>query len=186
MNTFLISDSHFSHRGIVKFLRADGVTKERPWDNIEEMDEALVKNWNSVVREKDTVIHLGDVVINRSALPILARLNGIKELVKGNHDVFRLDEYTPYFKNIHGGRSFDDFILTHIPVHPASIERWKGNVHRHTHSNKVMRSLIRNPDGKIVQEIDTRYLCVSVEQIDYTPIAWEEVKKRFEEQNSDY
>ena len=48
-NTFIISDTHFSHKGIVKFLRADGVTKERPWGTIEKMDEALVANWNSVV-----------------------------------------------------------------------------------------------------------------------------------------
>jgi calcineurin-like phosphoesterase family protein len=177
-NTFLCGDTHFSHRGIVKFLRADGVTKERPWDNIEEMDEALVNNWNSVVRPTDTVIHLGDVVINRSALPILDRLNGIKELVKGNHDVFRLDEYSPYFKNIHGGRSFDDFILTHIPVHPASIERWKGNIHGHLHSNRVMKKIFHS--GWDV--IDPKYLCVSMEHINYTPISWEDCKKRFEEQ----
>lgn len=185
-NTFICSDSHFSHRGIVNFLRADGVTKERPWDNIEDMDEALVKNWNSVVRPQDKVIHLGDVVINRSALPILSRLNGIKQLVKGNHDVFRLEEYAQYFENIHGCRSFDDFILTHIPVHPASIERWKGNIHGHTHSNRVMgQRWYRDEEGEwnyAKDIIDPRYLCVSMEHINYTPISWEDCKKRFEEQ----
>lgn len=182
MNTFVLSDTHFSHRGIVQFLRADGVTKERPWDNIEEMDEALVSNWNSVVKEKDKVIHLGDVVINRSALPILARLNGIKELVKGNHDVFRLEEYAQYFKNIHGCRSFDGFILTHIPVHEASIERWKGCIHGHLHSNRVTKEKYNSWTGEYEQVINPRYLCVSMEHINYTPIAWEDVKKRFEEQ----
>lgn len=179
-NTFIVSDTHFSHRGIVKFLRADGVTKERPWDNIEEMDEALIENWNSVVRPTDTVIHLGDVVINRSALPILEKLNGVKKLVKGNHDVFRLEEYTPYFKDILGSKSYDDFILTHIPVHEASIERWKGNIHGHLHSNRVMTLEYRNCDT--FQVIDPRYLCVSMEHINYTPISWEDCKKRFEEQ----
>ncbi len=57
LNIFIVSDTHFSHRGIVQFLRADG-QKERPWNNIEEMDEALVKNWNSVVRPKDKIYHL--------------------------------------------------------------------------------------------------------------------------------
>jgi calcineurin-like phosphoesterase family protein len=193
-NMFVISDTHFSHKGIVQFLRPDG-TKERPWDNIEEMDEALVKNWNSVVGPKDKVVHLGDVVINRSALKILSRLNGIKSLVKGNHDGFRLEEYAEYFKNIHGNNTYDDFLLTHIPVHPLNIGRWKGNIHGHLHSERVIKeqgyfSKGSDVDGSsdwwFPDVVDPRYLCVSVEQIDYTPLAWEDCKKRFEEQQSDY
>jgi calcineurin-like phosphoesterase family protein len=187
--TFLISDTHFSHRGIVQFLRPDGVTKERPWNNIEEMDEALVANWNSVVRPQDTVYHLGDVVINRSALPILARLNGTKILVKGNHDVFRLDEYAPYFKDIRGSAKLNDYLLTHIPVHPASIERWKGNIHGHLHSGRVYKTKLTtiNPGERggylgYVAIPDPAYLCVSVEHTNYTPITLNEVMKRFEEQ----
>lgn len=180
MNIFLVSDTHFSHRGIVKFLRADGVTKERPWDSIEEMDETLIKNWNSVVRPQDRTYHLGDVVINRSALPILNRLNGEKILVKGNHDVFRAEEYLAYFKDLRGNAVLDDFLLTHIPVHPASIERWKGNFHGHLHSNRVMHQY---QDGGILKiRRDPRYLCLSVEQTNFTPISLEEAKKRFKEQ----
>lgn len=192
-NIFLISDTHFSHRGIVQFLRADGVTKERPWDNIEEMDEALVKNWNSVVSPKDKVYHLGDVVINRSALPILDRLNGEKVLIKGNHDVFRADEYLRYFKDIRGTHSLGgrgEFILSHIPVHPFYVtERWKGNIHGHLHSGKVtiVKQYIENAGERgshIAHKAvpDPRYLCVSVEQINYTPISFEEAKKKWEEQ----
>lgn len=175
MNTFLVSDTHFGHIGVTQFLNKDG-SKLRPWDNIEEMDEALVENWNKVVRPKDKVIHLGDVVINRRALPILSRLNGTIELVKGNHDVFRLDEYTPYFKNIHGAKQFDGYILTHIPVHPYQMERFAGNIHGHLHSEKVMEE-VETLMGYISVE-DTRYTCVSVEQIDYTPISWDDLKKR--------
>jgi calcineurin-like phosphoesterase family protein len=175
--TYLTSDTHFSHRGIVQFLRPDG-SKERPWDNIEEMDEALVANWNSVVRPKDKVWHLGDVVINRSALPILARLNGEKILVKGNHDVFRVEEYTPYFKDIRGSATLNGLLLTHIPVHPDSLERWGRNVHGHLHSGSVMRQGI----WWGTFENDPRYLCVSVEHTNYTPITLNEVMKRFEEQ----
>lgn len=186
MNIFLISDTHFSHRGIVKFLRADGVTKERPWDNIEEMDEALVKNWNSVVRPQDKVYHLGDVVINRSALPILDRLNGEKVLIKGNHDVFRADEYLKYFKDIRGTHSLGgkgEFILSHVPVHPFyATERWRGNIHGHLHGSRVTQTVFDGSWYGQHSEIDPRYLCVSVEQINYTPISFEEAKKRFEEQ----
>ena len=73
--TWLIADPHFGHAGVTKFLREDG-SKLRPWDSVEEMDEALVKNWNSVVGDKDRVYLLGDVVINRKALPIISRLKG--------------------------------------------------------------------------------------------------------------
>lgn len=190
--TFVCSDTHFPHRGIVKFLREDNVTKERPWDTIEEMDEALVKNWNSVVRPSDTVYHLGDVVINRSALPILGRLNGTKILVKGNHDVFRAEEYLEYFKDIRGSAVLNNLIMTHIPLHPDSIERWDGNVHGHLHSKRVMaesleyyHGIYKSGAGSFYHEkrgIDPRYLCVSMEHINYTPISLEEVMKRFKEQ----
>jgi calcineurin-like phosphoesterase family protein len=180
--TYLISDTHFSHRGIVQSLRPDG-SKERPWDNIEEMDEALVKNWNSVVRPKDKIYHLGDVVINRSALPILARLNGEKILVKGNHDVFRIEEYTPYFKDVSGSATLNGLLLTHIPVHPDSLERWGRNVHGHLHSGRVTQTIRRvaDRDEWYDEQIDPRYLCVSVEHTNYTPITLNEVMKRFEE-----
>lgn len=169
-NIFLVADTHFGHKGVTQFLRADGVTKERPWDNVEEMDEALVKNWNKVVGVKDKVYHLGDVVINRKALKILSRLNGEKVLIKGNHDLFRLEEYTPYFKDIRGSHPLAGFILTHIPIHPNSLSRWEGNIHGHLHSNIVTLS-----DGSP----DTRYMCLSVEHINYTPISLEDAIIRF-------
>lgn len=177
MNTFLISDTHFGHVGVTKFLNDDG-SKLRPWTTIEEMDEALVENWNKVVRPQDKVLHLGDVVINRRALPICGRLNGTKILVKGNHDVFRLEEYTPYFKDILGAKQFDDYILTHIPVHPRELRRFKGNIHGHLHSNVVTKVVDCGLYDGLRTEVDTRYTCVSVEHINYTPVAWEELKQR--------
>ena len=41
---FLVSDTHFGHAGVCRFTRNDGVTKLRPWDNADEMDEAMVKS----------------------------------------------------------------------------------------------------------------------------------------------
>ena len=99
-NTFVYSDPHFGHQGVCKFTKSDGITPLRPWDTAEEMDEAMVKLYNDVVRPKDKIYFLGDVVIARRHLATLSRLNGDKVLVKGNHDIFKLDEYTKYFRDV--------------------------------------------------------------------------------------
>jgi len=91
-SVFLVSDTHFGHMGVCKFTRNDGVTKLRPYSTPEEMDEDMIAKWNAKVKPTDKVYHLGDVVINRKALPTLHRLNGDKVLIRGNHDIFRDDE----------------------------------------------------------------------------------------------
>ena len=63
--TWIISDTHFGHAGVCNFTESDGVTPLRPWDDPEEMNEALVDNWNSVVNDNDRVYHCGDVVMRR-------------------------------------------------------------------------------------------------------------------------
>lgn len=178
-NTFIVSDCHFGHVGVTRFLNGDGL-KLRPWDNTEEMDEAMIDRWNKIVRPKDKVYNLGDVVINRRALPTLSRLNGEKVLIKGNHDVFRLDEYTPYFSDIRGVGILDGFLLSHIPVHPDSIGRWSGNFHGHLHSNHVKRIGRYVGDDEFVT--DERYLCLCVEHTDFQPISLEDAKARFKAQ----
>ena len=50
---FFTSDTHFNHANIIKFC-------ERPFGSIEEMNEALIANWNRVVGKDDIVFHLGD------------------------------------------------------------------------------------------------------------------------------
>lgn len=169
---FLTSDTHFGHAGVCRFMRNDGVTKLRPWDNPEEMDEAMIKAWNETVRPNDKVYHLGDVVINRKALKTLARLNGDKVLIKGNHDIFRLDEYTQYFRDIRAYHVMNGMILSHIPIHVESIARFGTNIHGHLHSNRIM----------LDNKIDPRYNCVCVEQTDFRPILFEDVIKRIKEE----
>lgn len=181
-NTFIVSDTHWGHAGVCKFLNDDG-TKLRPWDSYEEMDEAMIANWNAVVRPKDKVYHLGDVVINRRAFPTLARLNGDKVLIKGNHDLFRLEEYTPYFRDIRGFGALDGFALTHVPIHPDSLGRWTGNWHGHLHAHRVMTEYSGMNEYHFgSMEIDKRYMCLSMEHINYTPISLEDAKIMWEQQ----
>jgi calcineurin-like phosphoesterase family protein len=165
---FLYSDPHFGHAGVCRFMRNDGVTKLRPWDDPAEMDEELVRRYNERVRPNDKCYFLGDVVINRRALDTLSRLNGDKVLIRGNHDIFRDDEYRKYFRELRAYHVMNGMILSHIPIHEESLGRFGTNIHGHLHANRVMK------DGAI----DPRYHCVCVEQTDFAPVLFEDVIKR--------
>jgi calcineurin-like phosphoesterase family protein len=155
-NVFITSDTHFGHANIIKYAN-------RPFDSVEEMNEALVENWNSVVKQGDKVYHLGDVTMNSKALDIMTRLNGRKCLIKGNHDTQRLKFYTPHFYDIRGSHELGNFILTHIPVAIEQKLRYpSGNIHGHLHEQNMN---------------DPWYLNVSVEQTNYTPIAFDAITK---------
>lgn len=170
-NIFFAADHHFHHKNILTFKTHEGLPL-REFDDVDHMNEHMVNMHNLVVKPNDKVYFLGDVCMSRNAkgLEILARMNGEKILVKGNHDMCTANQYLHYFKDIRGTHQFDGMILSHIPIHPESLARWGHNIHGHLHSNKVLRELSKIPDP--------RYFCVSMEQIDYTPISLEEVKKR--------
>lgn len=175
-NIFYVSDTHFSHWGVCKFLDDFG-NKIRPWDNPDEMDEALVKNWNSVVRPNDKVYHLGDVAINRRGLNVVDRLNGKKCLIKGNHDLFSLENYVGRFYDIRAYDKHEGIFLSHVPMHVGSLGRGSVNVHGHLHQNRVL-----DHSG----EIDKRYFSVCVEKINFTPIERSELFKMIEKQGGEW
>jgi calcineurin-like phosphoesterase family protein len=187
--TFLVSDTHFGHAGVCRFTHPDDVTvKLRPWTDPDEMDEEMIRRWNETVRPSDKVYHLGDVVINRRALKTLHRLNGDKVLIRGNHDIFRDDEYREYFRELRAYHVLNGMILSHIPVHEASIGRFGTNIHGHLHASRVKRA--RGVDAKTGAvlygtENDVRYHCVCVEQTDFRPILLEDVYKRIREEGGE-
>ncbi len=178
---FFIGDTHFGHRGIVTYE-----PKARPFATVEEMNEELIKRWNEVVRPDDKVYHLGDFCLNRSALSIGLRLNGRKILITGNHDVFRTEEYLAAgFERLHGTLQFENLILTHVPVHPQQLEhRFFANVHGHLHSHNIqVEQEVDTGIGNMVERVkDWRYLNVSCENTNLTPITLEEVYSRIMEE----
>jgi calcineurin-like phosphoesterase family protein len=176
-SVFLVSDTHFGHKGVCHFTRNDGVTKLRPFDTPEEMDEFMVEAWNKKVKPTDKVYHLGDVVINRKALGIMDRLNGDKVLIRGNHDIFKDEDYRKYFRELRAYHVMNGMILSHIPIHPESLGRFGVNIHGHLHANRVMVPLATSG---VLDRIDTRYHCVCVEQTDFAPILFEDVIKKIE------
>ena len=56
METFFTSDHHFGHRRIIDYCG-------RPYAHVDEMDEALIANWNARVGHSDVVYHLGDFTL---------------------------------------------------------------------------------------------------------------------------
>lgn len=81
MSVFFSSDHHFGHTAILEFA-------DRPFNDVEHMNEMMVQYWNETVEPWDTVWYLGDFAMGaiQQNLPVAAQLNGIKILVPGNHD----------------------------------------------------------------------------------------------------
>lgn len=167
-NIWVVSDTHFGHNNIIKYC-------DRPFKDSDEMDEVIVDNWNSVVKDQDIIYHLGDVYMgdNDKAANVLRRLNGRKRLVLGNHDNAKNIHIQSYFQKIMVWRMFTEFglLLTHVPVHESSLFRGETsneknppkllNIHGHIHEKKS-------------PSVDHR--CVCVEHTDYKPINIEELR----------
>ena len=81
-HTFFTSDTHFNHANIIKFCN-------RPFKDVEQMNEVMITNWNNAINKDDTVFHLGDFCLGGAAewTKILDRLNGKIYLIMGNHDL---------------------------------------------------------------------------------------------------
>ena len=163
---YAISDTHFNHANILT-VAPDG-RKVRDFASVEEMNETMIDRWNATVHDRDIVYHLGDVYFDKASSQdietILSRLKGRKRLVLGNHDNAKSPVLQRFFQKILGWRAFPEFglLLTHVPVHPSTLGEVRfrkassiQNIHGHVHGNSLD---------------DPRYVNVSVEAIDYTPV----------------
>ena len=163
--TFVISDTHFNHAGILEFK--DYIGKPvRGFDSIEQMNQCMLDNWNDTVGPKDTVIHCGDVLFGLDKVDWLtanfAKLPGKKRLVLGNQD--NPKHLAPFFKDIQMWIDMSDkgFLFSHTPQHASTLAESHRfgtgkvlNVHGHIHTNP-------SPEGP--------YKCVCVEQTNFTPV----------------
>lgn len=153
---FVISDTHFNHGNIIKYCN-------RPFKSVDEMNDTMVKNWNSVVRDQDIVYHLGDVYMG-SKPEFIRNLKGRKRLILGNHDNGKDQLLNNVFEKILMWRMFPEYglLLTHVPVHESSLSiKCPRNVHGHIHDKKSPAK---------------QYTCVCVEQTNYTPIDIEKLR----------
>lgn len=162
-NTFFTSDHHFGHANILEYE-----SEARPFASLEIMHEKLIEGWNSVVKPMNIVYHLGDFCFGKKNIAIAKLLNGRRRLIMGNHDVYPINEYLPYFEKIFGCSFYHELLLTHIPVHPNHA-RALINVHGHLHSKITEKDPLKN---------QPLYVNVSVEQCALKPISYEEVLLR--------
>jgi len=161
-NVFMTSDLHFVHKQIIDY-------ENRPFRNVDEMNETLVINWNSVVDSAtDKVFVLGDFCFGgiERTKEFLRRLNGYKILVKGCHDPYSVSLFMDSgFKEVYEYPIIYDqyYMLSHKPLYVSSAMPY-ANIHGHTHGNSFDH----------VQSVN-----VSVEVTEYKPLNFEYIKNRF-------
>lgn len=168
---FFISDTHFFHSNILKFINDQG-KRIRPFSSLEEMHEYMIEKWNSVVKDNDYVYHLGDVTFQYHGAfnNLMSRLKGRKRLIVGNHDKIWNPALQKNFEKVEFWKGFSSkgeegrggFTASHMPLRLDSLRDGVFNVHGHIHQNMME---------------DKHYINVSVEVRDYTPVHIEEIIK---------
>lgn len=173
------SDLHFGHKNIIKFCN-------RPWNSVEEMDEALIENWNSVVKENDIVFDLGDFAFatNRRWKELIQRLNGRHYLILGNHDVLRYpgDKTMELFERVEQQMivCIDNryVYLNHFPYlcyggSWKSLEQAVWQLYGHVHSGPNCSGIDAD---RLVNTFPYQY-DVGVDNNNYTPVNWNQIKE---------
>ncbi len=168
---FFTSDLHFGHAKVIDYCN-------RPFATVDEMDQAMITNWNAVVTNGDEVYILGDVTMKDQAFAdcMLRRLNGHKYLVRGNHDYFAKN-YTghelAWVKDYHELRCNKRlFILCHYP-----FVEWNrshhGSIHLHGHQhNHTDYNLRQRKEGRLRYD-------VGVDANNFTPVSLDKVVNFF-------
>ena len=177
MKTWAIGCLHLGHHNIYKFRRDDGELLRPYADNAADGDDYVLQRWQETIAPNDKVYVMGDVVIARKAFPKLEGLNGRKVLIKGNHDIFKLKDYLPYFDDIRAEHKVDRFILSHRPIHPDMPHWCIGNIHAHTHDRFVQMD---TEEGRVR---DPRYFNTCVEANDFRPVLLQDAMNELRRRN---
>lgn len=156
---YYTSDTHFGHLNIVQH--------RSKFQDLDEMHETLIQNWNSIVQKEDTIYHLGDVFFKDSS--ILEQLQGTKYLVLGNHDHKNIKDLERFFIICDQIvlDSVNSLVLCHYPLYSWPHQRY-GWIHLHGHSH-----------GKAFY--DDHAIDVGVDCWDYKPITLEQIKENLYE-----
>lgn len=168
---YFISDTHFYHNNIIKYCN-------RPFSNVEEMNRVMIDKWNSIVKDEDTVYHLGDFCLSSddNLRDIFFKLNGNIILIRGNHDRKPARYYEDIgftvLKNAPIKLEEYKLMLSHVPVPISKVPSGYINLHGHIHNKKISDEYpndIYPPD---------KYINVSVDVTDFEPISIDKIRKR--------
>lgn len=173
MTDFFTSDIHFGHTNILDYT-------DRPWATTEEMDEAIIAEWNATVKPQDRVFVVGDFSFRGGEATdiILSRLRGQKFLVIGNHDHSEILEHTKrwaWTRIRHTHRIGPDaIVLDHFPK-----LSWLGMHYGYYHLHGHCHGDLRLPESLERARILDVGIDATVKWTgSYRPVAWEEVKER--------
>lgn len=174
--TFFTSDSHWGHKRIIELCK-------RPFKDVEEMNNSLIKNWNKVVPKNGIVFHLGDFAFGGSELwnKVLDQLNGKIYLILGNHDRGNLREnYIKKFELVTPQMQIEiedrSIYLNHYPFlcyggsYRGENAVWQ--LFGHVHSGPNCTGL----DCNRLNILFPYQYDVGVDNNNYTPISWQQVK----------
>lgn len=160
---YFISDTHFYHSNIIKYC-------DRPFNNINEMNETIINNWNNIVNKQDTIYHLGDFCLSSDdeIKNIFNRLNGNIILIRGNHDRKPVKFYEEIgFKVLtHAPIILDEYklMLSHVPLPDSKIKKGYINLHGHIHNKKISDDYS-----------EKKHINLSVDVTNYKPISLDEI-----------
>ena len=155
MGIFFIADLHFDDENIMHY-------ESRPFVSVDKMNMEIIENWNRIVSGDDSVYLLGDIGNEK----YIGKLNGIKYLVKGNHDIHDNNYYRAYgFSEVYDLPVILDsfWILSHEPLYMNRNMPY-ANIYGHIHNNPNYN------------DFSSHGYCVSVERIGYTPVSFEKIK----------
>jgi len=165
---YIISDTHFNHKNIIEY-------ENRPFNSIEEMNNAMIKNWNNIVTDDDIVIHLGDVGLGKESdlKWIVPTLKGHKILVRGNHDTKSIKFYLECgFKEVKSSfiMNFEgqDILFSHRP------EGRTGDTHDHYDLHMYGHVHAKDFHGAY-PTIARNGACLCVERWGYKPVPLKDV-----------
>ena len=177
---FFTSDTHFNHDNILRFCA-------RPYETAAEMNEDLIRRWNSKVGKNDIIFHLGDFAWGGATkwIPILERLNGVKILCLGNHDESNITPTSEvYFKDIKYQYKIMvgkyQVYLNHYPfltwggVYRENVWQFFGHVHSVSAVNPTYNT---GTDAKRLVHLFPSQYDVGCDLNNYTPLSFDEIKK---------
>jgi len=169
---YFISDTHFNHSNIIKYCN-------RPFNNVEEMNEAIINNWNSIVSDEDTIYHLGDFALGTkdSIIDIVNRLNGKKYLIRGNHDRWSVSTYESFGFTVlkNAPIKIDEYklMLSHIPIPDSQIPKGFINLHGHIHDKNLYECIEKYEQSRYSIE---KHINISCDVTDFKPISIDDIK----------